>query len=84
MRVDVADVCGVQTGILYGVGHGPRRTHPAWSRQCDVIGVGRHPVAADLGKYLGSTAACVIQRLENEGCPSLSHHETVPTGVEGT
>src|SRR5215210_3331391 len=82
--VDVADLLGVEAGILERVDHRPLHTAAVLIGRCYVVGVGRAAVAGDCGDRFCAAALRVLLALQDEGPGALAHHEAVATLVEGT
>src|SRR5918998_711480 len=82
--VNVADLLGVEAGILERVDHRPLHTAAVHIGRCYVVGVGRAAVAGDGGDRFCAAALRVLLALQDQGPGALAHHETVAAFVEGT
>ena len=84
MRVHVADHVRRHAAVRQRVAHRPGGIAALRVRLGDVMGVGRHAVAEDLGVDAGTPRLCPSQLLEHQHRAALGKDEAVAAGVEGT
>src|SRR5215203_5851759 len=82
--VDVANLLGVEAGILERVDHRPLYAVAVLIGRGHVVGVGRAPVAGDGGDRFCASAHRVLLALQDQSTGALAHHEAVAALVEGT
>src|SRR5215469_1865524 len=81
--VDVINLVWRKTRTPQGIAHRSIGAFAVFRGSGQMIGVGRHSVADNLGVDLGATPPCMPVLLENEDPGPLAHHKTVAFSVPG-
>src|SRR6185369_1065919 len=83
VRVDIADVAGLNLGVANGIEHHAICAFVFGSRRGDVVSVPAHPVSDDFGEDIRTTRFRMLQLFENQNASAFTHNKAVAIFVPG-
>src|SRR5262249_8812170 len=82
--IDVIDVPRCELGVVDGVEHHAVAALAVFSRLGDMVRIGTHTVADDLGNNWSAAFLCVLQLFQDNNTRAFADHEAITLGIPRT